>query len=401
MLKKIIILFSIILLSFSFSFAKVTNLNIVSSGTGHTKNKAISNALIQAVSQINGVNIKSVTESITKVEEKYTNNKNKSKYKNQFYNNVIESTQGKIKSYRVLDIHQIDNNEYEANIEVTVAKYKAMGESAKKNMYSIVVEPFHLKTYIDDSNNISSKTIKNSIQQALINQFTQSRKFNVLDRNKQDSQAYENEINHILSGDVSGDEQAKIGQQIGADLLLLGNITSFNISKKTTIYYGENFSSWNANITIDYRIIELATMQIKWSNTITIDVPKQLANKLMENNSYSALANYIYKKVAQKISSQIMTVVFPLRILQVSGNYIYINQGGDTIQNGSIFDIKKIIAVEKDPSTGTHIPLMSHIIAKAIVTDVAPKYSVAKIISGNSYKVKKGQLAFLSSKEHN
>ena len=176
---------------------KNTSKTVEGTGEGLSRSEAVNNALIEAISQLNGVYIK---------QEKFINNvsieSSKGESSSYQYNNKIKRiTKGKADRYKVLEVDEF-GGKYKARVSVTNSKtrkyYKTPGLK-NKNRRSIVVVPGN---FISDSFNIlgenkSSLGVNINLSQELLNKITQTRKFNVLDR--EESRAFFNEKRVIQS----------------------------------------------------------------------------------------------------------------------------------------------------------------------------------------------------------
>ncbi|RFC15040.1 hypothetical protein, partial [Klebsiella pneumoniae] len=161
-------------------------------------------------------------------------------------------------------------------------------------------------------------------------------------------------------------DKGMLNQKIGADFILTGDILNLNITKNKTSYYGEDFTTLNVSATVAYRMVELATMEVKWSNVVTIEVPTNIANQYAnaDDANYMQLLSYLGKQLGKTISDQVIGAIYPLQVLKVDDGEIYFNQGGDRIIKGSVYEVRQDGGVTLDPATGQHIVLDSKVLAK-------------------------------------
>lgn len=276
------------------------------------------------------------------------------------------------------------------------ARYKGVDERNNLNMFKIAILPFDAKG-AEISAHISSKQLQTGLNQVIIAQITQSRKLRVANRDVEDEGVYEKEVRRIINSD-SADEREKLNQKIGVDFILTGDILGLNISKKKASYYGEDFTTWKVSASVAYRMVELATMEVKWSNVVTINVPKNIANEYLDSDdgSYSQILNYLGEQFGRVIANQIVGAIYPLQVLKVDDGIIYFNQGGNRVLKGNVYEIRQDGGVTVDDATGQHIVLDSKVLAKVRITDVMPKYSMGVVISGSLSKIKKNSRAYLT-----
>lgn len=275
-------------------------------------------------------------------------------------------------------------------------KYKGVDERNNLKMFKIAILPFDAHN-AKITANMGIKQLQDGLNNIIIAQITQSRKFRVSNRDAKDQQAYERETQRIMNSDTDN-ESGKLNKKIGADFILTGDILSLNISKKNTSYYGQEFTSYHVSASIAYRVVELATMEVKWSNVVTINVPANIANQYVESNNgnYSELLSYLGKRFGKIISDQVVGAIYPLQVLKVDDGEVYFNQGGDRVIKGNIYEVRQNGGVTIDPATGQHIVLDGKVLAKVRITDIMPKYSVGIVIDGSLTKIHKGLRAYLT-----
>ncbi|APA83624.1 penicillin-binding protein activator LpoB [Francisella tularensis] len=274
--------------------------------------------------------------------------------------------------------------------------YKGVDERSKLKMFRVAILPFDTKGAKIDGD-IDQEQLQSGLNDSIVAQITQSRKFRVSNRDVNDEKAYESEIKRILNSNTDNDK-GMLNQKIGADFILTGDILNLNITKNKTSYYGEDFTTLNVSATVAYRMVELATMEVKWSNVVTIEVPTNIANQYAnaDDANYMQLLSYLGKQLGKTISDQVIGAIYPLQVLKVDDGEIYFNQGGDRIIKGSVYEVRQDGGVTLDPATGQHIVLDSKVLAKIKITDVMPKYSIGIVIDGSLAKVQPGLRAYLT-----
>ncbi|OIN84124.1 penicillin-binding protein activator LpoB [Francisella sp. TX07-6608] len=274
--------------------------------------------------------------------------------------------------------------------------YKGVDERSKLKMFRVAILPFDTKGAKIDGD-IDQEQLQSGLNDSIVAQITQSRKFRVSNRDVNDEKAYESEIKRIFNSNTDNDK-GMLNQKIGADFILTGDILNLNITKNKTSYYGEDFTTLNVSATVAYRMVELATMEVKWSNVVTIEVPTNIANQYAnaDDANYMQLLSYLGKQLGKTISDQVIGAIYPLQVLKVDDGEVYFNQGGERIIKGSVYEVRQDGGVTLDPATGQHIVLDSKVLAKIKITDVMPKYSIGIVIDGSLAKVQPGLRAYLT-----
>lgn len=116
--------------------------------------------------------------------------------------------------------------------------YKGVDERSKLKMFRVAILPFDTKGAKIDGD-IDQEQLQSGLNDSIVAQITQSRKFRVSNRDVNDEKAYESEIKRILNSNTDNDK-GMLNQKIGADFILTGDILNLNITKNKTSYYGED-----------------------------------------------------------------------------------------------------------------------------------------------------------------
>lgn len=388
---KFILISLLILLVPDLLFAdeKITVLEV--KGSGVSRSKAIQNGLIQALKQTEGVSIdvqKRITKSLLQKSRSQDKNKSNQVEVSSLSEGVVkEVTQGIIHEYRVLDAKKITDGEWEATLAVKMLRYKTPAISPHSRR-KIAIIPFRT-AYPVQVKPIVAQEISRQLNQKLVTEITQTRKFTVLDREYM--QAILQEKNIILSADSPIAEKMKIGEILAVDYLLTGTITRIDIRRtpyKINATGEEGFNA-SASFAADYRIVVMATQQVKWSDSVTLT----LKNAEIKNLGPVRITQALLNKAAQQIIRLAMDNIYPIKVVTTQANgEIILNQGGVTVSKNEIFDVfsagKKII----DPYTGESLGSSESWVASIKISRVIPKMSYAKIIQGEYSLIKEGSI---------
>lgn len=358
-MKKILLTF---ILLFTFLDAKVitktTTKTTTGEGIGISREIAINNAIVEAISKMNGVSINSIKQSNTMT----ISNKDSTNINDIYGEQIKKITKGKADTYVINSVEQDSDGKYIANVTIsktsTSKKYQTPGLNVN-NRRSISV--------FDASSN-EFRGIGNGIQQKLITNLLNSRKFNVLDRDSNGYYALEKSI--ITSKNSASDEIYKLGNVLGSDYLLIFSVAGMsqntkhsNISSKT---------STKGEIAVDYRIILFATRQIKYSNTLTMSM------KMKEGGGISEAENKI-NDIALKISNDILNAIYPLKIANIEKNQVAFTQ---KLTIGGIYECFSLGKTIKDAYTKENTGNIETKSGEIEITRSAPKISYGKIIKG-------------------
>ena len=383
MKNKILLLFVLLPL---FLFGKIQTTYLVTEGSGQTRAEAVRNALIEAIKQTQGVAInakraytKSIKELGISIDGDSSHGVSIAEHS---IKQIQEATRGFIRSYSVLDSYK-QEGEWIVKIRIKMLKYKTPGFNPNKRRKLSVV-PFEYKnSYLVLGNYASGKIVSKRFTQALVSKITQSRKFTVLDR--ENSKYYNLEKNFILSGDSAKNELLKLGKRLGSDYLIVGQILDYkvdNMTEHNNIGIPET-SQVMCEATISYRILAMATQQIKWSETVSSSFS---LGESASNKSAEAIVALSMDKIAGEILNHIIDNIYPPMVVAVTANNIIINQGGNSIHKGDIFKVYKKGERLTDPYTHEFLGYEEIEAGSIKITTVRPKISYAKLLSGIANK---------------
>ncbi len=383
-MKKIIIFLMILFPVFSFASIKTTYLIV--EGSGMSRTIAIRNALIEAVKQTNGVAISSKRVYAKAIKEAAISLDGQSSHgisiSEKSQKRIKEATRGFIRKYRIIDSRK-EGSEWIVKLRIKMLRYKTPGFSPN-NRRKIAIIPFEYKNSYDIlGSNESGKQISQRFTQALVSLITQARKFTVLDR--QNNKYYQGEKNFILSGDTNKNAFLELGRRLGTDYLLIGQILNYSI--KNIVNHNDiglpETSKTVCSVTVSYRILVMATQQIKWSETISRNF------NLPNNSSYGSRESLVAKTtndIAGVILNHILRNIYPPRIIMVTSNSVIINQGSSSVHQGEIYNIYKIGQRLEDPYTHEFLGYEEIKSGQIEITTVRPKVSYAKVLSGVANK---------------
>ncbi|MCF6807495.1 CsgG/HfaB family protein [Thiotrichales bacterium 19S9-12] len=285
-------------------------------GSGSTLNLAIGNAIINGVGQVNGAYVKSVSAVIDQksVDQGYV------RIANQVYpvsadilsrdnlSAIQAATNGAVISYQVKDQKQLDNDQWQVTLTMTFAQYQAIEKSPEKQkQYSLAILPFQI-TPQAAKGPISPKRSQDLLNQALTDNLIKANRYRMIDRNHSDLKNYNQEVALLTSGNANKLDQARLSQLIGADLLLVGNIDQLKITTEKREFYGSTFDHHIAEATINFRLIEMATLAVLHSDTVTVDIPEDEINQILvdPDNNLQTVEQALITKTAKTISDNLL-----------------------------------------------------------------------------------------------
>lgn len=360
---------------------KTTSRTVEGIGNGSSRTEAVNNAIIEALSQLNGVYIK---------QEKFVSDtsieSSKGNFSEYVYNNNINRiTQGKVDSYSILNVSEKGDGRFEASVSITKSKttkeYKTPGldPMARRSLavlpsYSSA-DAFHILGTDVDARDVSQR-----LTQELVSALTKTRKFTVLDREA--NEAYHNEKALLLSRDAGKDELLKLGNVLGADYLFLSNITELHVEEnvQTSKLTGQTTQMLKAYATVQYRILAMATRQIKWSSTTTFEFAPS-------GRTFEQIYLEVLQKTSEELTYEIIENIYPLKVADLSQNgEVILSQSSSLGTRYAIYVPGKKLY---DSYTKEYLGKDETLSGEIEIVRSLPKISYARVVSG---KVNKGDI---------
>lgn len=354
---------------------------------GETRESAIVNALIEAISQINGVNIESKQKLKSRFEEILVESDTESQESfaatSELQQQILSEASGYVKSYEIISVERnIDSPGWTAVVYVQIPKYVATGQDRSK-MRTMAVLPFRVQTETYDIGNtqFSAEEFSWQLSHKLITELTQARKFRLLDREYVEE--FENEKALLKSGEVPVEETLRLGQRLGSDFMITGMITDYKIREEEKQVLGLTATNRSASLIFEFRVIEVAPQEIRWSGSVELALGQEELKQLTASDDLMQVQNAVLKDAAAIVASEVLEVIFPVKVLSVSGGEVALNQGGIRVEKGQLFDVftpgQKVV----DPDTGRKIRIDGPRVGTVEVISVRPKYSIARLIEGD------------------
>lgn len=336
-------------------------------GMAATREGAIENGLIQAVQQVKGLSLKAALQAVRSGVTISKNGKRYTEYKTAQQSTSQLRSNGIIAGYEVIEEEEMDGL-WNTTLSVEVGMYKTPGFSPNSRRKLAIVD--------FKANSVLKKNgVPNILLQKLTESLVQSRRFAVVDRTE--DALYQQEKARWNSSDIAIEEKAKLGMRLGADYVVTGNILSFitSSSTKQLEMTGENYTVEKISAEVSYKVIVPATMQVKWSSTITYDITVEPES----SSSHHTLVTRLSNKIANKISQDLLQSIYPIKVLNLAGTMLYLNMGGVNVKAGQKFTVYHLGEKLIDPYTNESLGQMETEVGVATIVDVKPKFAIAQI----------------------
>ncbi len=369
-------------------------------GRGLSRQEAVFDGLVEAVQQVRGLSVESRRQFRSTLKEYTERSPGKpavdlSKAEVGQSNSLESKTSGYVKSYEVLKLAKLpDDTGWEAELLVRIPVLKKLGQD-KSNLRTVALTPFRTNkaTFDLGYSKVNSPTVAGQLEQKITVQLTQSRRFRILDRKY--IQEIQGEKSLLKEGQVPVEEMVRLGQRLGADYLVVGTLQE---CKLELIPYeiqltGEKGVNAQASLIADYRLLGVAEQDIKWANTINLYLDDRQISSLGLGGDATQVLEVMLNTVGEQVASEILEVIYPLKVLKAaSASQVYLNQGGVRVEERQRYGIYTDGEKLTDPDTGLTIKVDGQRVAIIEITQVTPKYSVGKIIEGESTAINIGAI---------
>lgn len=365
-----------LLLFANVAFGNTEIVKVEVEGFGDSLQSAIDRGLSEAMGRVNGRSIES--EVVSKNSETLNvKNQTEDYFSSSEYQDQIKSkTKGVVESYQLISSNKSSDGLYTAKLQVSIVKFKASKSSNRKRIAVLPLQSRNRCCKVGDTT-LNEGPVAEELTASISSYLVQSRKFTVLDR------AYEgqtgSEQSRLASDDVPITELAKLGQELVADYVLVGTINNIFLREQTRKLstVDKVIKSVAGNASISYRIIDVPTGQIKFSQTFN----KDLRGSVKSLSDPMAASMEAVIVVADAIGIKILEAIYPFVVEKIEGDKVVIGTGGDVIKVGDQYRLiqygQKII----DSYTKESLGKKEKIIGMVEITEVTPKMSYAKILN--------------------
>jgi hypothetical protein len=221
------------------------------------------------------------------------------------------------------------------------------------------------------------------MSQGITTNLVQSRRFTVLDREYVKEQLAEKA--NIVLGDVKTEEFTRLGQELSADMILVGTIEDFGVQTKTSRMQISNQTiiTQQAYVNFGYRIIDIASKQVKFADVMELNLDPRQLKAASGQGTQGALESAICRLASEKISIKILEAIYPVLIVSARGDYLTLGQGGNNIQEGDKLEIFYYGDPIIDPYTKESLGREEISIGFIEITRVNSKTSSARYVHGD------------------
>ena len=357
---------------------------VVGSGRNSDYRMAVYEALVQAVSQVQGVSLQDARDafmdSSAQVKKTKTDNSDISEIRESLKQTVSAKTKGRVLSYRVTaEKYLTEMGLWFIELEAKVPGQYVVGLHPD-NRRRMVVMPFRSLT---DKVTVFGRTLQMSpaseeIAARLNEDLTHTRRFTMLDR------AFDAETKAELSRlnleNASAGDFGRFQQLLVTDYMVIGTVKMFSSP-------GTSYNQWTGVTTqndgpfleVSYRVILVPTSQLKWAGTVIVPY------SACRGDSVDAAIASGMSVAAQEVCHDIVNNIYPIRVTAKMTYELVLNQGGKNIRAGEVFDVFRQGAAIIDVTSGETLGAPEEKIATIQITRSDPKLSYAVVAEGTPF----------------
>lgn len=222
-----------------------------------------------------------------------------------------------------------------------------------------------------------------------------NRKFNLVSR-KKDVLTDVREEQKFAKSELTAGNAAAEGELKNANFLILPTVQDFKFyrSSKPVPNLDNKYTRVDSGmLEVNAQVIDTSTGAIK----TTFYMKSSFATKKQVVNSKGGAPNSIYftkmaKAISAEMTDQLVDAVFPMRVLNVQEQQVWINRGKDGgLTNGMVLKVFRPGIALIDPDTGENLGSAETQVGNIKVTRINPKFTITQIVKG-SEAIEKGDI---------
>ena len=359
---------------------KVTYKTVETKGTGENLQEAINKALVEAIGRVNGKSIDAanqINKASSTVKADGVKSTTRTKEMQQAYK---EATNGIVASYDVLSEVKDERGRWNVVVKAQIAQFQL---AASANRKRIALIPFRLSNsmFLIRGQSADREQAARVLAQSLVTKLVQSRRFTVLDREYVEETLGE-KSSALNNPNLPVTEIARLGQDLVADYIVVGTLEnlSYNESTRRVESVDMNVTTRRGVAEVSYRIIDITTGQIKFADTAQFsfdgDALSRVAGGGLTNPDTAILS-----LASEKIGKVILNAIYPIMLVSVQNETVTLNQGGDLLRSGDIYEVFEYGERLYDPYTKESIGRQENLVGSIQITRVNPKQSMARVVN--------------------
>lgn len=361
-------------------------------GFGNTYKEAVANALLEAVRQVRGLAVGEEKNLRFDLISIISDDRASITGGTSTTTDIYTQSKGRIASYQILETREptSDGKQWKVKVRAVVPEFKPVITGDKRASISVFAFRVKAQNISIEGDNRPAASISRRLADGISLRLTQAGGLAVLSRDYQVELANERAL--WATDQVNPREASRIGQILGADLVLLGTIHELDISKAVAELYGADFGGREIRVDLTYSLVETATQKIIWSDAVTFTRIVKEDLSLVKKTKVDYLANVI-TELANQVAIAVIDITQPMKIIKVeSSDRILLNRSGEHLSVGDMYHVKAPGETVTDPDTGLKIYIHGATLATLEIVDIQTSYSVAKLVDGNLQQIDAGNI---------
>ncbi len=385
-------------MSLAASVQAVSTVQCQVKGRGVNRDKALQNALLNAVTKVHGAvvgtgvaRVNMDTGNINVDVDTQTGNRQISMDRVAVQSAstlTLTEAQGLIKSYEIVAEQQVDDHTYEVTADVWVLDYQGPEEIKAIRLAVLPVE-VTARACRFGPDVISNAEVSRQFTQFLTGALSQNDRFTLLDR---ESGAALNQERRVLAHpDVKPEEKSRLEATLGADYLVVVTLPQAEliVEERDNPIIGRPTREFDARIRAEFRLLVGPTRQVSMADTLRIHLEdnqvKALAKKWRSDEiDYAELQDNFLRLAAGRVALKVADALAPIKIAAVLSNHqVILNQGGRRFVQGDRFQVYRLGESVVDPDTQMHLAAREEPLGTIRIIRVLAKVSYAEIVNGD------------------
>ncbi|MBS0392958.1 MAG: hypothetical protein JSR23_17730, partial [Proteobacteria bacterium] len=278
--------------------------------------------------------------------------------------------------------HQKMRSYWKVRVRVDVAQYRAPEEQGRPKIV-VAMPKTGTASYPVGDGRANSIAVASAVRGRLSDILTQTKRFIVLDR--EFGSELQAEIDHINSGNVRVQDGARLGQQLATDLILIPTIERFEYvrSVQKLRMADRELVSYSGGGRITLRLLNATTGEVVMSDSFEHKLASADPSTLPRVIDGAGMVAQMMDSLAGQIGGAVVTEIFPVTVVSMTGDQVVLSQGGESLQPGQHWQAVLLGEELKDPQTGRSLGRHELPLGTIRVDRVSVQTSYGTLVDGN------------------
>lgn len=277
--------------------------------------------------------------------------------------------------------HQKMRSYWKVRVRVDVAQYRAPDEQGRPKIV-VAMPKTGTASYPVGDGRENAIAVASAVRGRLSDILTQTKRFIVLDR--EFGSEMQAEIDHINSGNVRVQDSARLGQQLATDLILIPTIERFEYvrSVRKLRMADRELVSYSGGGRITLRLLNAATGEVVMSDTFEHKLASADPSTMPRVVDGPGMVAEMMDSLAGQIGGAVVTEIFPVTVVSITGDQVVLSQGGESLQAGQHWQAVLLGEELKDPQTGRSLGRHEAPLGAVRVDRVSAQTSYGTLLEG-------------------